>query len=88
MPSYRGKLDTQELADVIVYGVAQGSREMRDNRSGVLVAAACFGRVTWERILRAEREPQNWLTYSGTSAKPALQCAREIALITSRTWNL
>jgi alcohol dehydrogenase (cytochrome c) len=30
-------------------------------------AASClFGQVTFERILKADQEPQNWLTYSGT----------------------
>src|SRR5262249_34567857 len=31
-----------------------------------LIASALPGQVTYERILRADREPDNWLTYSGT----------------------
>ncbi|MBK7927806.1 MAG: PQQ-dependent dehydrogenase, methanol/ethanol family [Bryobacterales bacterium] len=40
-------------------------------RSSLLVAALsvciCQGQVSWERLKNAEREPQNWLTYSGTN---------------------
>ncbi len=32
----------------------------------VLLAAALAAQVTYERILNADREPQNWLTYSGS----------------------
>src|SRR5215471_19630113 len=32
-----------------------------------LVAPGCFGQVTWDRLLHPEREPQNWLTYSGNN---------------------
>ena len=28
-------------------------------------ASAAFGQVTYERLLKADSEPQNWLTYSG-----------------------
>ena len=56
---------------------------MRIIAAGVLVAAACFGQVTWERILHAEREPQNWLTYSGT-----MQSQRYSALTEIRPDNL
>lgn len=31
-----------------------------------LVAGALWGQVTFDRILHSNREPQNWLTYSGT----------------------
>ena len=30
------------------------------------LAERCFPQVTFERILNASREPQNWLTYSGS----------------------
>ncbi len=33
------------------------------------LGVACgYGQVSWERLKNAEREPQNWLTYSGTSS--------------------
>ena len=32
----------------------------------LLLAAAAFGQVTSERLVNAAKEPQNWLTYSGT----------------------
>ena len=32
------------------------------------VTGAMQGQVTFERLLHADREPQNWLTYSGTYA--------------------
>ena len=32
----------------------------------VSAAAPAFGAVPYERILHADREPQNWLTYAGT----------------------
>ena len=44
---------------------------MRTIVSGLAVAGLCASlpleaQVTFERILNAEREPQNWLSYSGT----------------------
>ncbi len=33
-----------------------------------LAAAPLHAQVSWERLLKAAREPQNWLTYSGTFA--------------------
>src|ERR1700681_5068821 len=30
------------------------------------VASSLWGQVTFNRILNANKEPQNWLTYSGT----------------------
>jgi alcohol dehydrogenase (cytochrome c) len=51
---------------------------MRIIAAGVLIAAGCFGQVTWERILHAEREPQNWLTYSGTTQSQRYSALTEI----------
>src|SRR3977135_1554036 len=31
-----------------------------------LLASALYGQISFERILDANKEPQNWLTYSGT----------------------
>ena len=33
--------------------------------SAFLAAGLLSGQVTYDRILHADREPQNWLTYSG-----------------------
>ena len=32
----------------------------------LLATASLQAQVSFERLLRADREPQNWLTYSGT----------------------
>ena len=37
---------------------------------------ALSAQVTFDRILNANKEPQNWLTYSGQADEPALQPAR------------
>jgi len=34
----------------------------------ILAAASLDAQVTFDRILRADKEPQNWLTYSGSTA--------------------
>jgi alcohol dehydrogenase (cytochrome c) len=33
----------------------------------LLIAGSVYGQVTFERILNASKEPQNWLTYSGSA---------------------
>ncbi len=35
--------------------------------AGALSTQAAFAQVTFDRILKADKEPQNWLTYSGTT---------------------
>lgn len=39
-------------------------------RSILLLVMVCsaFGQVSWDRLKNAEKEPQNWLTYSGASS--------------------
>ncbi len=39
---------------------------MRAITVGLVFASAALGQVAWDRLLHAEREPQNWLSYSGT----------------------
>ncbi len=34
----------------------------------VIAAAGSYGQVTFERLVNAAKEPQNWLTYSGDYA--------------------
>lgn len=38
---------------------------MRPLLLGLLAAASLSAQVTYERLVEAAREPQNWLTYSG-----------------------
>jgi alcohol dehydrogenase (cytochrome c) len=45
---------------------------------GLVMATPCFGQVTVERLLRAEMEPQNWLTYSGTYSSHRYSALDEI----------
>ena len=58
MPSYEGKLTSQEIADIVRYlaSLPEGERPGR---------GAGDAGTTQERMLHAEREPQNWLTYGG-----------------------
>jgi alcohol dehydrogenase (cytochrome c) len=44
-----------------------------------LLAASAGGQVTQERLLHADREPQNWLTYSGTYAGQRYSLLDQIA---------
>ena len=55
MPSYEGKLTAQQLADIVSdLGSLKGSED--------LPGASLSAQVTDERMLHADREPQNWLT--------------------------
>src|SRR5204862_7363283 len=47
--------------------VAEASREVGMKRAWIILYAAsvAFGQVTYDRLLKADAEPQNWLTYSG-----------------------
>ena len=36
--------------------------------SFVFTTSQVVGQVTYERLLKADKEPANWLTYSGTYA--------------------
>jgi alcohol dehydrogenase (cytochrome c) len=60
MPSYQGKLTNEQLSDVLGY-LSSLDGSVGDDNGDV-------GAFTGERILQAAREPQNWLTYSGTYA--------------------
>ncbi len=80
MPAYEGTLSAQQVADVVSYlsslkglpRASEGSRESRDAKgtSGATAAA--------ERILAAEREPHNWLTYSGGYASQRYSLLKDI----------
>jgi len=43
-----------------------------------LVTGSLFGQVTYDPILHADREPQNWLTYSGTYKSQRYSLLNEI----------
>ena len=58
MPSYEGKLTSQEIADVVNYLASLPEGEDLD--------AAPNPTPALDRVLHAEREPQNWLTYGGS----------------------
>ena len=57
MPSYEGKLTSEEIADVVNYLASLPEGEELD--------AAPNPTPALDRVLHAEREPQNWLTYGG-----------------------
>ena len=57
MPSYEGKLSSQDVADIVRY---LSSWQPTASASGATAKG-----TTHERILNADREPQNWLTYGG-----------------------
>jgi putative heme-binding domain-containing protein len=58
MPSYDGKLGSQEVADIVRY---LASWQPADSAPSTSPGKS----TTHERIVNAEREPQNWLTYGG-----------------------
>lgn len=45
---------------------------------GLLAGATAFGQVTFDRLLHAEKEPQNWLSYSGTMLSQRYSTLTEI----------
>ena len=55
MPSFEGTFTPQQLLDIVGY---LASLKGGQSRAGAEAGSS-------ERILRADREPQNWLTYSG-----------------------
>ena len=40
-----------------------------------LVSSPAAGQVTFERLIRANDEPHNWLTYSGTYSVSVTACS-------------
>src|SRR3954471_15878015 len=65
MPSYEGTLSAQQLTDVVSYlGTLKGATGAL-GATGATGATGAMG-ASGARILNAEREPQNWLTYSGS----------------------
>jgi alcohol dehydrogenase (cytochrome c) len=58
MPSYEGKLSSQEVADIARYVSSW-------QPTGAAADALLPKGTTYDRILNADREPHNWLTYGG-----------------------
>ncbi len=74
MPSYAGKLDAQQLADIVSY---LGSLTSSESAAGA-PASATLGHVTHDRLLHPDREPQNWLTYGGSYSSQRYSLLSEI----------
>jgi alcohol dehydrogenase (cytochrome c) len=74
MPSYAGKLDAQQLADIVSY---LGSLTGSDTAAGAPTSAT-IGHVTHDRLLHPDREPQNWLTYGGSYSSQRYSLLNEI----------
>src|SRR5262249_48539636 len=74
-----------------VSGVAEGSVEM-NLRVILLIVCLCGGtvsaQVTYERLLHADREPQNWLTYGGGYASQRYTLLNQITRDNVRTLTL
>jgi alcohol dehydrogenase (cytochrome c) len=61
MPSFEGTLNASQIADIVAFlGTLKGE-------TSAMNPTAAASAVS-ERVLHADREPQNWLTYSGTYA--------------------
>ena len=45
---------------------------------GLLAPELAFAQVTYDRILRAAEEPENWLTYNGTYSSQRYSSLRQI----------
>jgi alcohol dehydrogenase (cytochrome c) len=43
-----------------------------------LAGGSLFGQVSYERLLHASREPQNWLTYSGNYSSQRYSALNQI----------
>ncbi len=69
MPSYAGKITDADLSDLVDYlATLKGTGAVQNGQGG---EAATTGTelktgVTFERILKASGEPQNWLTFNGS----------------------
>jgi glucose dehydrogenase len=70
MPFYQDKLSPQQVNDIVRYLASVPPPE-----SG---RGSPSAHATYERILHAEREPQNWLTYGGSYASQRYSPLTEI----------
>ena len=69
MPSYEATLDPAQLSDMVTYlGTLKGDMGTMGLPRASASAGEPRGASAGERIVHADREPENWLTYSGTYA--------------------
>jgi alcohol dehydrogenase (cytochrome c) len=54
----------------------------------LLMGAATRGQVTWDRLLHADREPQNWLTYSGNNNSQRYSSLDQISRTNARNLEM
>ena len=60
-------------------------------RTGLLVflaAASLQGQVTFDRVLQADQEPENWLSYSGTLSNQRFSQLTQITPANARNLQL
>jgi alcohol dehydrogenase (cytochrome c) len=60
MPSYEGRLSAQQIGDIVAH-----LESLKGDSTPAASASGTTDGVTHERLLHAEREPHNWLTYGG-----------------------
>ena len=67
MPSYANKISDADLTDLAEYLASlKGGQVLPVGASAATEAVASKAGVTFERLLRASAEPQNWLTFNGS----------------------
>jgi alcohol dehydrogenase (cytochrome c) len=80
MPSYKERLSEQERADVVSYlaTLKSSARPLQSSSDG----------VSFDRLLNAASEPQNWLTYSGTMASQRYSTLSQIDITNVKNLDL
>jgi alcohol dehydrogenase (cytochrome c) len=80
MPSYAEVLKESDIADVVSYlrTLTGAQSAVGVSRTGDDTGAAGKATGAFDRILSAEKEPQNWLTYSGGYASQRYSLLHEI----------
>jgi alcohol dehydrogenase (cytochrome c) len=53
-----------------------------------LIAGGLSAQVTWERLLHPEREPQNWLTYSGNNFSQRYSTLDQITRVNAKNLEM
>ncbi len=52
------------------------------------LGSAAWGQVTWDRLVHADREPQNWLSYSGNSNSQRYSTLDQITRANAKTLEM
>jgi PQQ-dependent dehydrogenase (methanol/ethanol family) len=77
MPAdFAKRFSANELQDIVAFVKAQTGRDF----SKTVLAALPQGGLTYERILKAASEPQNWLTYWGDYAGRHFSALKQVTL--------